>query len=99
MAARQAPQAFSGIVEAGDGRAAEREVLAHAALEDRDEQIVLALEVEIHGAGGDAGGAGDVGDLRVEIAAVGEDVDGGAQDGVALGAGRRIASGDGGESH
>ena len=42
------------------------------------------MEVEVDGAGGDAGGARDVGDLGVEEAALGEDVDGGAEDGVAL---------------
>ena len=62
-----------------------RERLAHGALEDRDEQVVLAAEVEVDGAGGDAGGARDVGDLGVEEAALGEDVDRGAQDRVALG--------------
>ena len=54
--------------------------LLHRALEDRDEQVVLAAEVEIDRAGGDAGGAGDVGDLGVEEAARGEGVDGGAED-------------------
>ena len=47
----------------------------------------MLLEVQVDGAGGDAGGARDVGDLGVEEAALGEDVDGGAQDGVALGPG------------
>ena len=58
--------------------------LVHRALEDRDEQVVLAAEIEVDGAGGDARGAGDVGDLRVEEAARGEDVDGGADQRVAL---------------
>ena len=44
----------------------------------------MLREVEVDGAGGDAGGAGDVGDLGVEEAALGEDVDGGAQDRVAF---------------
>ena len=83
-------QPLARIVDAGERGAAFGERLAHRALEDRDEQVVLAAEVEVDGAGGDAGGAGDVGDLRVEEAALGEDVDGGAQDRVALvGAGRR----------
>ena len=42
------------------------------------------MEVEVDGAGGDAGGAGDVGHLRVEVAALGEHIDGRAQDRVAL---------------
>jgi hypothetical protein len=53
----------------------------------------------IDGAGGDAGGAGDVGDLGVEEAAAGEDVDGGAEDRVALvgaSGGRRAERGDAG---
>ena len=58
--------------------------LLHRALEDRDEQVVLAAEVEVDRAGGDAGGPGDVGDLGVEEAARGEGVDGGAEDRVAL---------------
>ena len=63
------------------------------ALEDRDQQVVLAAEIEVDGAGGDAGDARDVGDLRVEKAALGEDVDGGAQDGVALRARERGRAG------
>ena len=43
----------------------------HRALEDRDEQVVLAPEVEVDGAGGDAGDPGDVGDLRLEEAVCG----------------------------
>ena len=86
----------TGSRERRDAGAAVRDRLAHRPLEDRDEQVVLAAEVEVDGAGGDAGGAGDVGDLGGEEAALGEDVDGGAEDGVALvgaGAGRRRAAG------
>ena len=63
------------------------------ALEDRDEQVVLALEVEVDGAGRDAGDARDVGDLRLEEAVLGEDLGGGAQDRVALVAARPPAAG------
>ena len=73
-----------------------RERLAHGALEDRREEVVLAAEVEVDGAGRDAGGAGDVGHLRVEEPALGEDIDRGAQDRVLLaegcGSGRRRAA-------
>ena len=45
--------------------------------------------------GGDAGGAGDVGDLRLEEAVAGEDLRGGLEDGVALvGDGRGRDGGD-----
>ena len=74
----------TGSASAGDAVAAVRDRLPHRPLEDRDQQVVLAPEVEVDGAGGDAGGARDVGDLGVEEAARGEGVDGGAQDGVAL---------------
>src|SRR5439155_16093124 len=75
----------------GDRRSALREAVAHGALENRDEKIVLAAEIEIDGAGGDAGRARDVRHLCVEEASVGEDVGGGAEDQIALrrGSGRR----------
>ena len=79
-----AAQPLGGIGDAVERGAALGEHLAHRALEDRDQQVVLALEVEIDGAGRHAGGAGDVGDLRLEEAVLGEDLGGGAQDGVAL---------------
>ena len=77
-------QPLARIADARDAPAPLGDARPHRALEDRDEQVVLAAEVEIDGAGGDAGGARDVGDLGVEEAARGEDVDGGAQDGVPL---------------
>ena len=86
----------SGSSRSATACAALGERLAHGALEDRDQQVVLAAEVEVDGAGGDAGGAGDVGDLGVEEAALGEDVDRGAQDGVALRGRRRIGAADAG---
>ena len=58
--------------------------LAHGAIEDRDEQVVLAAEIQVDGAGGDPCGPRDVGHLRVEEAARGKDVDGGAEDRLAL---------------
>ena len=89
--AREARQPLARIAQRRRRRARPSAIaVAHAALEDRDQQVVLALEIEVDGAGGDAGRAGDVGDLGVEEAALGEDVDGGAEDGVAFRAGRRI---------
>ena len=82
----------SGIDDAGQRDATLGDGLAHHPLEDRDQQVVLAVKVEIDGAGGDAGDARDVGHLGAEEAALGEDADGGAQDGVAL-VGRAAAAG------
>ena len=44
--------------------------------EDGDEEIFFAVEVEVDRAVGDAGGLGDFGDFGVEVAMLGEDVDG-----------------------
>jgi hypothetical protein len=60
-----------------------------------DEQVVFALEVEIDGAGGDAGAAGDVRHLRGEEAAFREDAGRGVEDRVAL----RGLGGAGGLAH
>ena len=69
---------------AGD-RGLERAVeLLHAALEQRDQQVVLALEVEVDRAVGDAGFLRDVGDLRGEEAVAREDPLGGVEDALAL---------------
>ena len=103
--AREAAEPLDRIAHGGDRRASLLEAIAHRPLEDGDEEVVLAAEVQVDGAGGDAGRARDVGDLGVEEAAVGEDVGGGAQDQLALGrgAGRRAggagAAGDGGGRH
>ena len=78
--ARQPAQPLAGIGEVGHDGPALGEPFAHAALEDRDQQIVLALEVEVDRAGGDAGGARDIGDLSVEIPALGEDINRSAKD-------------------
>ena len=87
------------MLEAGDAAAAVGDGLLHRALEDGDQQVVLAAEVQVHGSGGDAGGPGDVGDLGVEEAAGGEGVDGGPEDRVAFVAAiesRRRRNGSGG---
>ncbi len=56
----------------------------HAAIEDRMKNLFLAFEVEIDGAVGHAGFAGDVGNFGIEVAVVGKDADGGAQNCFAL---------------
>jgi hypothetical protein len=82
--ARDRAQLRDGVAQGRHAGAAIRNRLAHRPLEDGDEQVVLAAEIQVHGAGGDAGGAGDVGDLGGEEPPLGEDVDGGAEDGFAL---------------
>ena len=77
-------QAFDGAAFGGDALASGGNRLGHRPLEDRNQQVVLAAEVEVDGAGGDAGAARDVGDLRVEEAAGGERFDRRAQNGVAF---------------
>ena len=74
----------SALASVCDSAAAFCDRLGHRALEDRDEQIVLAPEIEIDGSGREAGGAGDIRDLCIEKAAGGECVDGGAQQRIPL---------------
>jgi hypothetical protein len=74
------------------GVAALGEHLVHRALEDRDQQVVLALEIEVNGARRHAGDARHVSHLRLEIAVLREHLGGRAQDEIALvGAGGRLA--------
>ena len=56
----------------------------HAAIEDGMKDVFFALEVEIDSAIGDAGLAGNIGDLGTEITVVGEDADTCAQNCFAL---------------
>ena len=58
--------------------------LLHRFLEDRDQQVVLASEVQIDRACGDAGRARHVGHLCIEEAACREGRGGGPQQGIAL---------------
>jgi hypothetical protein len=51
-------------------------------IEDRYEDIVFVFEVEIDGSVRDAGFFGDVGDLGIEEAASGEDLDGRPKNGL-----------------
>src|SRR4029078_12514378 len=97
--ARDLPQLRDRVGERRHAGPPVRDRRAHRPLEDRDEEVVLAAEVEIDSAGADAGRAGHVGDLRVEEAALGEDVDRGAKNGLALvslGGLRRAEGGDAG---
>ena len=74
----------SGSVSDGDAPTPGRDRVLHRLLEDRDEQVVLAAEVQVDGAGGDPGGSCDVRNLSIEEAACGEGFDRRAQQGVAL---------------
>ena len=58
--------------------------LFHRPLEDRDQQVVLAAEVEVDRSGRDAGAARHVGHLGIEEAARRERLDRGAKNRVAL---------------
>ena len=52
-----------------------RDQLRHLVVEQLEQQVVLALEVEIDGAVRDTRGAGDFGDGRAEVAALREHLD------------------------
>ena len=58
--------------------------LGHLLVEEPQEQVVLALEVEIDGAVGDARALGDLGHRRAVEAALGKDLDGRIEDARAL---------------
>jgi hypothetical protein len=53
--ARDAPQPLNRVVHPGDVLAPFGDRLAHRALEDGDQEIVLASEIEINGSSRDAG--------------------------------------------
>ncbi len=84
------PESLGRIAHAGNSRVSLGEGFAHRALEDRDEKVVLALEVQVHSARGHAGCAGDVGNLGVEKSSLGKDVDRRAQDRVTFRRRRRL---------
>ena len=60
------------------------EELLHAVLEERDEELVLRLEVEVDRPVGDAGRLGDLAHARGVEARLGEDLDRGGKDSLAL---------------
>ena len=68
----------------GQLRLQEREQALDAVLEERDEQLVLRLEVEVDGPVGDSGGLGDLADARRVEALLREDAHGGVEDALAL---------------
>ncbi len=72
MEVGDAPQAVRRVADALDGGPPLGNDLAHRSFEDGDEQVVLALVVEVDGAGRDPGHPGDVGHLRLEEAVLGE---------------------------
>ena len=53
-------QPFPRIDDAVQSLPTSSQGIAHRPLEERHQQVVLAAEVEVDGAGSDAGGAGDV---------------------------------------
>jgi hypothetical protein len=87
--ARDLPQLVARVRERARARPRVRDGLADPAVEERAQDFFLALEVEVDRAVGHARDARHVRDLRVEVAAAGEDFGGGAQDGLALVGDRR----------
>ena len=77
-------EALDRVVDAVECLTDGCERLMHRALENRDQQVVLAPEVQIHGAGSHAGLPRDVGDLGVEEPSPGEQRGGGLEDQVTL---------------
>ena len=69
---------------AGSSVVQEREQALDAVLEERDEQLVLRLEVEVDGPVGHAGGLRDLAHARRVEALLREDADGGVEDALAL---------------
>ena len=81
-----------GRRDLGDARRKMGVDALHPGLEQRDEQVVLALEVQVDGPVRDAGLARDLGDPGREEAMAGEDLLGRDQDPLALvGAGATVA--------
>ena len=79
------PQTFRRIPHLRHRGSRLGERFAHRALEQLDEDVVLAAEIQVDGAGGHPRGARHVSDLGVEKPPLGEDVDRSPQNGVALG--------------
>jgi hypothetical protein len=84
MDACDASQALGRVVDAGERRASFANRLLHRPVEHGEEDIVLAPKVQIDRACRDAGAPGDVGDLRSEEPAFGEDAGGGVENLLAL---------------
>src|SRR4029078_5021089 len=84
MQCRDLAQLFSWICNGLDlfPRGVER--FLDTAIEDRMENVFLALEIKVDGAIGDTGFASDIGDFRIEITIMCEDTYGGAHNGFTL---------------
>src|SRR5262252_6652133 len=67
MEAREASEPLAWIVDRLELAAGLAEEVIHGGREDRPQEIVFVLEVEVDGAIGDAGGACDLRDARVEV--------------------------------
>ena len=80
MEVRQFAEPRRGIRDVLNGGAPLGEHVVHRPLEDRHEQVVLALEIEIDGPCGHARHPRDVGDLGLEVAVLREDLGCCAQD-------------------
>src|SRR5262249_15975599 len=78
--AREGAELLDGVLERRDAGAAVGNRFAHGPLEDGDEQVVLAAEIQIDRAGGDACGSGDIRHLSVEEPPRGEYIRRRAQD-------------------
>src|SRR2546429_844453 len=74
------PNLRQGIALGGDFPPYRRDPLRHLLAEERDEDLVLGLEVEIDRAARDAGLAGDVRNARVVVAVPREDANRGVDD-------------------
>jgi len=76
----EAPQAGLGLRHLGDLAPEVGDERRHLLAEERDEDLLLGLEVEVDRAAGDAGLARDVGHARAVVAVAREDADGGLDD-------------------
>ena len=95
---RDATKPRLGLSDALERRAPLGNRLSHGAFEERDEQVVLAAEVEIDGAGRHARVAGHVGHLRLKEAVARKNPRGRLEDRVALVAGWSLSAGGSGSS-
>src|SRR5215510_7681156 len=76
----ESPQLRHGVALLGDGSPQRAHEAGHLLAEQRDENLLLRVEVEIDRAGRDARLARDVGHARVEVALPGEHLDRGFDD-------------------
>jgi hypothetical protein len=79
------PQPLLGTIDVGQQLFERVQVVPRVLAEDRDQQVFLAVEIEVDRAVGYARRFRDLRDLGVEVAELGEHIDGGAKDALALG--------------